>query len=119
VLSKVGEHDGVSHFSWRPERAPVPAISPEAPASRQEIVHVPRDAHGDAAHTTRKCSFVRRFDDQMKMIALHREMHHAEALRIATSGAEQRKAYRREHGLTAERRQTGTERDVHRLASSM
>jgi hypothetical protein len=87
VLPKVSEHvqNRISHFPRRTERTPVPAIRPKLPAPREQIVHVARDAHGDAANPTRERTLVSRLYDEVHVIALHREMNEAKSLRITAS----------------------------------
>ena len=119
MLSKVGEHDGVSHFSWRPERAPVPAISPEAPASRQEIVDVPGDANRDAAHPARERACAFRLDDEMDVVALHGVVNYAKSVGIPARRACDRATYLGEDELAAERRDVRGKRHVDGLRGSM
>ena len=115
VLPKVREHvdEGIPHFARGPQCSPVPPIGPQGPAPRQKVVHVTSDSDGNTANTTRKGTFVRGFDDQVQVIALHGELQDAEALRIAPRSATQSEPHSREHMLAAQRREPRTQRHMH------
>jgi hypothetical protein len=53
----------------------VVAISPKPPASADQAIHAPSDAHGKSPDSSRDGDLVVRFDEQMNVIVLHREMH--------------------------------------------
>ena len=121
VLTKIQQHVGEhgAHLPRRPKRPAMPPIRPQRPASRQQIVHVSRDADSDAADPARKGTFIRSFDDEVQVIALNGEVQDPKALRVAPRGAPQSKSHRRKNVLTSERSQPRTHRNVYGLGRSL
>jgi hypothetical protein len=79
VLSEVVQHVGkrVLHGAGRRQIASKEATSPQLAAPRNEPIHLPRHANGQALHAPRQRRFSARLDDQMHMVALHRKLQHA------------------------------------------
>jgi hypothetical protein len=77
VLSEIAEHvgEGVTCRARRGQSASVPAVRPEPASAKDERIHAPGDAHGQARHPEGKSPFVAGFDEQMEVIRLHREVN--------------------------------------------
>lgn len=73
VLLAVLEHidERVAHLPRGGERAAVPAIRPEAAATKKQPIHALGKANHEAAHACRKGRFAVSFDDQVQMVLLH------------------------------------------------
>jgi hypothetical protein len=52
-------------------------IAPESPAPPNETVHAPRDPYGKPRDSPPDGDLVVRFDEQVNVVALHREVNHA------------------------------------------
>jgi hypothetical protein len=117
MFSEVREHveQGISHFSRRGQRSPVPAIRPKSSVSAQQIVHVAGNTHGNTPNPTRERPLVRSLYDEMQVITLDRKVNEAKTVRVAARCTQQREAHRRENELGSERSNAGAQRDVHRL----
>jgi hypothetical protein len=53
----------------------MPSVGPETTLSKDESIHPPRDSHRQTPHSRRERAFIGRFDQQVQMIGLHREMY--------------------------------------------
>ena len=94
----------------------MPAIRPECPAAREELVDVARDTRFEAMNARSEGTTLCRFADEMDMVGLHGVVDDAEAVRRLASGAGDGDADRREEDLGAERTEGRSERDVNRVA---
>ena len=71
-------HERIPHLPWPGKRSPMPTIRPKPAAPKQHAVHAPRHSHHEPTHAGTERRGVRRFDDQMHVIILHRVMHDSE-----------------------------------------
>jgi hypothetical protein len=70
--------EGVADLLRRLERTRVVAVAPEAPFPAQGPVHPARGADAEAADTGGELPRIRGLDDEVQVIALHREVQHPE-----------------------------------------
>lgn len=99
------------------------AIAPHGASNGEHAVDRPREAHAEAEHSARHRPLVVRFDDDVHVVRLHREVKDAKRaaqsprLNRSTDGS----THRPEERLLAERRQPSAraERDVHGMARAM
>ncbi len=63
----------------RPERPGVIALCKDATLALETAIDGSRQPHRQALHASRECSPIARFGDQVEVIALHGEVHEAEA----------------------------------------
>ena len=56
------------------------AIGEHVPLATDHAVDRSRETYGQAGHSPREGHLVRCFDDQMHVVGLHRELHHAKPL---------------------------------------
>jgi hypothetical protein len=64
----------------------VPSIGPNPPATRDERIDVARHTNGQAAHSLGERALVRRFDQQVNVVCLHREVNDAKRIGIVPVG---------------------------------
>ena len=98
--------DRMAHFSWRPKRASVVSLGPEAPSPIEQCVYPARNANGNAGHAPRKGVLVVRLDEQVDVIALHGKVDEPEPL---SGRASERFTNFRENDLLPQARQTPAE----------
>lgn len=82
VLLRIEEHvaEHVARFGRRPKVATVITIRPEAAFAPEQRIEATCDAHFEPCNATREPALVRRFDDEVKMIGLDREVNDLEVL---------------------------------------
>jgi len=94
----------------------MPAIRPEATATKQQAIQAARHAHGDTAQPAGEARATLGFDDQVHMIGLHGVVRDSKRLPIAVT---QRAKHRAHDWLAAETTQTSAECDVHGMSTSV
>jgi hypothetical protein len=62
------------------------AVGKETSTSRNSAIDGPGDAHRETLHAERERAPAQRFHDQMKVIALHAEVHETKTEALSTSG---------------------------------
>jgi hypothetical protein len=92
------------------------AIGPESPAPTDDAVVRSREPNGQPRHPARERHAVVCFDDEMRVIALNREVHHAKprSRRCAESAAKREKYALRSHARQTVRT---SERHVNRVTA--
>jgi hypothetical protein len=117
VLAKIAEHirERVPSGSRRCQRAPVPSVGPEAPSSKDEAVHPPRDPNGETSHSSRKSVPVGGLDQQVQVISLHREMHDAKHAVMALIRLGDGALQRRKNEPRSQRPKRRTQGHMHRV----
>jgi hypothetical protein len=110
--------EGIPNLAWARQSTAIPSIPPKWPAAPDRAVHSPSKANGQPAHASRERAPVRRFDEEMQMIRLHRKMDDA---KCARRGLRERS----DNGLERPRRAqvrpptTGAKRHVHWVRSAV
>jgi hypothetical protein len=66
----------MAHLLGRSQLTPVVAIAPELASPPNESIHAPRNSHGKPGDSPRDGNLVVRFDEQVNVVALHREVDH-------------------------------------------
>src|SRR6185369_17475232 len=102
-----------------PEGSPVPAIRPERPATRQELVHVACDPNSDALHAARQIALVPRLNDEVQVIPLDGEVEESETPGLAPGGAGKSESHRRKHMLSAQTGEPRAQRHVDGLSRAV
>ena len=70
----------ISHFARGGERTRVVTVTEHVALSVDDVVERSRETYWKSRHPARKGHFVGRFDDQMYVVGLHRELHHTKPL---------------------------------------
>src|SRR5262245_12230809 len=86
MLFEVREHvnQRIANRARTLQRATVPPIRKEPASPREQPIHAPCDADAQAAHPFDQRLVISRLDDEVEMIALHREVDDAKPYRSAT-----------------------------------
>jgi len=77
VLKDIDE--GVAHLAGRPERARVKAVPPHASSPAEGPIDALREADGETLDAPRERASTVGLDDQVEMVALHRELKDPES----------------------------------------
>ena len=94
------------------------AVAPDAPTRAEQPVDAPRDSNGEPLHAARERSPVARFDEEVEMIVLNREMNDAKPLSACERDASANLA--KENALAKGRKPAPrAERDVNRMSPRM
>jgi hypothetical protein len=70
-------------LTWRSKHVQVVAVCQDAAAKTEHAVHGSREARRDGFHSRSEILLVRRFDDRVHVIVLHRVMNESEAPAVA------------------------------------
>jgi hypothetical protein len=92
------------------------ALGEDASAPPERAVDASRRPHCETAHASRELALVPGFDEQMHVVVLYREMHHAKVL---ARGARDRPSHASEDGLIAKPPDASAHRDVKRVSGTV
>jgi hypothetical protein len=114
VLFPVQEHvdQRIAHRSRRFQRARMVPIRPDPSRPANSPVRAARDANRESAHPARQGRLVMRFDYQVDVVGLNREMHDAEC---RPRGRRQSPADLGKDTLSSQHVQTRAQRDMNRV----
>jgi hypothetical protein len=79
-----GVEEGEARGTWGGQCASVVAVGEYSASAIEGTVDGARHANGQALHASRERAAIRRLDDEMKVVALHRELHQPKAEALAT-----------------------------------
>ncbi len=80
MSGEIAEHvaEGAANLGRRPEHVLVVVVREHRAVAPHEPIEAARDAHAQALHAARKRDRVARLDDEMDVVALHREADDAQ-----------------------------------------
>ena len=121
VFAEVSEHvdEDPPHCARRSQCATVPAIRDQWASARDQLIHAPREAHGQPAYAPEQCLPIGSFDNEVEMVVLHRKMHDLKASLPALVSLAQHHSNGWKHELRAQRPKCGAQRDMHGFRPTM